>query len=214
MSLDTYANLQASIISYLKRTDLSGNVQDFITLCETMLNRKFIGMNPPPYGEEATQTGNLVVASTPPALLALPAGYMGMKRFQLQIPGDFKALKYKTPQQMATYQCSGNPEFYTTNGANIEIAAPPDSTYAYVWTYYKSFTPLSDSNTSNWVLVSAPDLYLYGSLIQAEPFMKNDKRITTWAAFLANGLTDFELANNRNRQSGSTLQVRSDAAIP
>lgn len=214
MSLDTYTNLKVSIENWLKRTDLTANIPDFITLAEVMLSEKLIAMNPPPAGQETPQTGNLVVTSSPPSLLPFPAGYMGTKRFQLQIAGDYKALTYKTPQQMAGYYASGNPEFYTTNGNNLEIGAPPDTTYAYRWDFYQTFTPLATAPSGvNWLLTGHPNLYLYATLIQAEPFMKNDKRIPVWAEFLANGLTDFEIANRKNRQSGSTLQVRSDAAI-
>jgi hypothetical protein len=210
MSLDTYTNLKTSIADWLKRDNLTSYIPDFITLCETQMQRDFINMNPPPRQMELTATGTTSAGQN---TIALPTGYKGTKRFQLQISGSYRALKYKTPEQMAVYQFTGTTEYYTTNGDNLEIGAGTSSTYNYAWTYYKAFDALSGSVASNWVLTANPDLYLYGSLAQAAPYLKNDERIPVWASLYGNALKSFEMANVKDRQSGSTLQMRSDVAF-
>lgn len=211
MSLTNYADLEAAVANWLKRSDLTANIPDFITLAEAQMNRDFMGMNPPLRAMENTQTGNLSTTSSPPALLALPSGYLGTKRFQIQESGYYRALKYKPPEEMAVYSVNDRPEYYTLNGENLELGAPPDTTYAYAWTYYKGFAALSGG--VNWVITNAPDIYLYCTLLQAEPFLKNDKRILVWAQFYQNALDKLEIANRVDRQSGSTLQMRSDVAF-
>lgn len=211
MTIQDYASLQAAIAAWLKRDDLSANIPDFITLYEAQMNRDFMIMNPPHLSLEQTQTGNLVVTTTPPCFLAFPAGYKGTKRFQIQISGQYYTLTYKTPDQIGQYSCSDQPRFYSTNGANFEIGAPPDTTYAYRLDYYRALPSLSLG--VNWVIQNAPDLYLYGSLAHSAPFLKNDSRVATWAGIYSALLSSVEMENTRNRQGMGRMQIRSDVAL-
>jgi len=45
---------------------------------------------------------------------------------------------------------------------------------------WRDVTALSDTNTTNWLLTSHPDVYLYGSLLEAEPYLKDDERAALW----------------------------------
>jgi hypothetical protein len=70
----------------------------------------------------------------------------------------------------------------------------PDSGYTVNGTYWGKPTALrsaSNDAQDNWLIVNAPDLALYGSLLQAEPFLKNDARIGVWQNFYANALKDY-----------------------
>jgi hypothetical protein len=42
--------------------------------------------------------------------------------------------------------------------------------------------PLDSSNQTNWFTQYAPQALLYGSLLQAMPFLKNDGRVQLWQA--------------------------------
>ena len=69
-------------------------------------------------------------------------------------------------------------------------------------------------NAANWLLTMAPDLYLYGALMEAAPYLKEDGRIQTWAAGLSNALASlnqlsrtavtFDAGPTRMRFSGPT----------
>ena len=48
--------------------------------------------------------------------------------------------------------------------------------------YYEEVQPLDVSNQTNWVTQYAPQAMLYGSLLQAMPFLKNDERMPMWRA--------------------------------
>jgi hypothetical protein len=48
--------------------------------------------------------------------------------------------------------------------------------------YYERVQPLSSANQTNWFTVYAPQALLYGSLLQAMPFLKNDERLPMWQA--------------------------------
>jgi hypothetical protein len=60
------------------------------------------------------------------------------------------------------------------------IGPTPDVDYAYEVLYYERVQPLDSSNQSNWFTQYAPQALLYGTLLQAMPFLKNDERMPMW----------------------------------
>jgi hypothetical protein len=60
------------------------------------------------------------------------------------------------------------------------IAPTPDVDYDYEVLYYERPQPLDSTNQSNWFTQYAPQALLYGSLLQAMPFLKNDERLPMW----------------------------------
>jgi len=48
--------------------------------------------------------------------------------------------------------------------------------------YYERIQPLDSSNQTNWFTIYAPQALLYGTLLQAMPFLKNDERMPMWQA--------------------------------
>jgi hypothetical protein len=92
---------------------------------------------------------------------------------------------------------SGQPKYYTIVGTQIEVIATPDGSYTGELTYWGKITALSDANTSNWLLAYAPDLYLYGALVEATPYLKDDERLATWSTLYTNSLGDIEVADQR-----------------
>ena len=101
----------------------------------------------------------------------------------------------------------GKPNSYTILGDNVLFGPTPDSAYDYSMTYYKSFTALSDAATTNWIILNAPDLYLYGTLLQAEPFLMNDNRVALWERAVRQIIADLQEQDNKDRHSGSEMRV-------
>jgi hypothetical protein len=60
------------------------------------------------------------------------------------------------------------------------VAPTPAVAYAFEVLYYERVQPLDSSNQTNWFTIYAPQALLYGSLLQAMPFLKNDDRIPMW----------------------------------
>ena len=77
-------------------------------------------------------------------------------------------------------------------GDNILFGPTPDDGYGYSMTYYKSFDALADNAQTNWLILNAPDLYLYGTLLQAEPFLMNDERVPLWERGVRQVINDLQ----------------------
>ena len=139
----------------------------------------------------------------------LPTGYVQMREIHLDT-SPVTSLQYITPEMLYRVwagSSSGKPDSYSIIGDKIFFGPTPDSAYNYTMTYYKTFEGLSDSNTTNWVILNAPDVYLYGALLQAEPFLQNDQRIPVWERGLRQALSDLQSQDDKDRYSGSELRV-------
>ena len=125
-------------------------------------------------------------------------------------------LEYMTPEEIAegryTLSSTGKPGYYTVIGGStnqIELLRSPDDTYTASIVYYTKIPALSDSATTNWLLTNNPDIYLFGALLEAEPYLKNDERLPMWAARLNKALEELKMQGEREMHTGSSLRMRS-----
>jgi hypothetical protein len=76
---------------------------------------------------------------------------------------------------------TGVPLFYAEYDYNNWIVAPtPDAAYPFEVLIYQLLPLLDDANQTNWLTDYAPQVLLYGALLEATPFLKNDERIQVW----------------------------------
>jgi hypothetical protein len=61
--------------------------------------------------------------------------------------------------------------------------------------YYQSLTSLSGD--TDVIPAGMGRIYLYGSLLEAEPYLEHDERVTLWAARYAKAIADENLARER-----------------
>ena len=199
MSLSNYANLQTALTTALHRSDLASAVVDFITLCEAKLNKKL--------RLRALETR--VTSSVSTEYVALPTGFLSIRNIQLNSDPKVR-LEYVTPDYIdLNYPNSstGEPKFYTIVGGEIQLAPPPDGTYTVEMSYFKKLDLATDS--TNWVLTNSPDVYYYGSLLEAAAYLKNDKRIPIWSSLFEKAVSELELADRNDRLPiGGGLQMR------
>lgn len=76
---------------------------------------------------------------------------------------------------------TGAPVFYADyDYAHWLIAPTPDIAYPIEILYYQLPALLSEEAQTNWLTENAPEVLLYGTLLEATPFLKNDERIPVW----------------------------------
>ena len=199
MALDTYSGLKTTIADYLNRDDLTSIVPSFISLAEAKFNRKL----------RLRQMVKRATTTLDTAFFAFPSDFLQAKEFQLNT-NPITYLEFVTEKQGDLMRqdaiiASGKPKYYTIVGTQLEVIATPDTGYTGELTYYGKITALSDSNTSNWLLAYAPDLYLYGALLEATPYLKDDERLATWSTLYTNSLGDIEVADQRASVSSTPI---------
>ena len=202
MALTTYAELKTSIGDWLNRSDLTSVIPDFISLAEAQVERTL-------------RTRQMIVranASFDAQYGAVPSDFLETKSLKLtstnpQTPLQFLSID-ALDNEMTKYTASGKPKFFGVVGGQFRIVPTPDSNYTTELTYYAKLTKLSSSVSSNWLLASSPDIYLYGALLQAAPYLQDDARIQTWATLYERALNDLQTADDRGASSGGALLTR------
>ena len=202
MAISTYSELQTAVANWLDRDDLTARIPEFITLCEARFNRSL--------RIRAMETLDIsvdTVAGT--GTVVLPTGYVQMRDISL-ITSPLTQLQYLTPEimnRLNSGSLTGKPETYTIIANNILFGPTPDAVYDISMLYYKTFDALTDAAPTNWVITNAPDVYLYGALLEAEPFLMNDQRVQLWAMALTQSITTLQEQDNKDRHCGSALRV-------
>jgi len=201
MAIGTYAELQTAVANWLDRDDLTDRIPEFIALAEARMNRVLrIRLM------EAKYTASTAAAQRN---YALPASYIQMRNFQINT-SPITPLQYVTPEiydRLWGGSTDGTPQFYTIVAGEVQLGPLPASVLTMEMLFYKKITALSGSNTTEAMLTDNPDIYLYGALMEAEPFIMNDERVGLWAQGLQQAISDLQEQDNKDRHSGSALRV-------
>ena len=197
MALTNYTDLKASIASWLKRSDLTANIPDFINMAESYMNDD---LRLRPMIAEAD-----IVPSQVNTYVDLPDGFIEAINFLDDTGVRLEQVHHDQLNELY-YNSPNVPEYYSvTSRINFECVA--SGVLSYKMTYYKGLDLATD--TTNEVMTKYPNIYLYGSLIQAEPFLKNDKRMVTWHNLYEKAM---KKANNRDATSLAKLRTNHPTA--
>jgi hypothetical protein len=174
MTLTTYAGLQTAIADFLDRQDLTASIPTFIALAEARISRDLSHWK---QEKRVTTTFN--------------------ERYEL-IPNDFieaKSLHHADGGRIMTMAATemnerrgdvdyvaGKPTGVTLTAGQFELFPTPDEAYSVSLLYRGRIPALSADNTSTWLLLDAPDVLLYAALGQSAPYLKDDARLSVWAA--------------------------------
>jgi len=201
MSFQNYDALKTSIANWSDRDDMATFIPDFISLCEARFNRELRLRS-----MEQKDWANTVGGQ---ANYALPPNYLQMREFRLN-SNPTVSLQYVSPEIYESWNLGqGEPKFYTIIANEIRIGPVPSGVYEMEMLFWAKFPYLSGTVPTNWMLINAPDVYLYGALMEMEPFIQNDKRIAVWASGYGKAVSDIQLQDDKDRHSGSALTVQS-----
>jgi hypothetical protein len=210
MALNSYSALKASIADWLNRDDLTSVIPDFITLSESQLERRLPVQK---MVKRATAT-----IDTP--FSALPSDFLSAKSLVLTSTAPVQQLVFLTEDEIDAkkyvYRTTGKPLYFALVGNQIEVLPAPDTGYTAELTYVATLAKLSDSNASNWILERHPDVYLYGALLQAAPYLRDDERVAVWSTLYETAINDMNLQNERAafNQGRAVMTVKPTRVIP
>lgn len=144
----------------------------------------------------------------------LPANYLAMRALYLDTnPRD--PLEYVTPPQANlrfNSQWPSQPAFYTIEGDAIRLEPSPDTAYNLVIAYYQKFGTLSSA--TNWLMTNAPNVYLYGALLEAAIFLQMDDEVARYLRLFRAACNGIQMQDVHDRHSGGLLTIRNDSGNP
>src|SRR5690348_14504070 len=170
MALDgTYSGLQNSLASWLHRSDLTATIPDLITLADNRINNDL--------RHRAMETSQASTIAS--GVIAVPSNYIELKDAYISSTSPYVNLDRKTANwiydKYPNRVSDNTPRFIAREGSNFIFGPFPDANYVVTLVYYNRFASLSSSVNS--VFTSYPGLWLYGALLEAAPYLKDDKRI-------------------------------------
>ena len=197
----SYTTLQSTIADYLARTDLTDQIPEFIRLAEDRLRRD---LRIRQMLKVAT-----AVATTGDSTVSLPSDFLAMKDLHIQ-GNPVKTIEFLSTSNFfrnAGTSYKGAPNYYTLLGSEFQFAPVPDSDYTLQMVYFYQPDYLSDTNPSNLWLAYTPDLLLYASLGEAEPYLMNDERLQTWASMYDRGLNSVIKSDDDSEYPAQPLSI-------
>lgn len=177
----TYDSLVENIQSYLERTDTAtiDKIPLFIMLAEQTIASqiKFLG----------NLTVNTSTMTQGDNVINKPARWHKTVSMNITVAGKRYPVLLRRYEYLREYwpdpALESVPKFYCDYDYTHWLVAPtPDDDYNFEVLYYERLQPLDSSNQTNWFTIYAPQALLYGSLLQAMPFLKNDDRVPMWQA--------------------------------
>lgn len=186
-----YTQLQATVADWLHRTDLDDVIPAFIKLAESRINRDLRVAE-----MEAVATGSHLSGD-----IALPDDYRQVKSLLV----DGRPMAYMSQLQGEVY-AGQQPYGYTQIGNVFKLY--PSGGERYTLHYYASIPSLSDIDQSNWLLTKYPDVYLYATLLESAPYIKDDARVQTWAAAYQNAIGTVMAQDTVQKYGDAGLVIR------
>jgi hypothetical protein len=202
MSFTTYAELQTSIAGYLARSDLTTQIPDFIRLAETRLRRDL--------RIRQMLTSTTITCTSGTATVSIPSNFLQVSDFVVA-GNPVQPLAYESPalfSRNSRTMDAGKPKTYTVLASTFKLAPIPDSALTLTLIYSAAPDFLSTSNTSNTFLTVCPDLLLYASLLEAEPYLMNDARLNTWGTMFDRAINGLTASDEQGQYSGVPLTIR------
>ena len=203
MALANYTDLQASVASWLNRTDLTAIIPDFIAIAEAYHGRDL---------RLRKQISQIALSTSPGERgTYLPDDFLELENISL-LASPERQLTYATVEQLDSVYPNGGPaampSLYTIEGDQILFGPTPDGVYTVSLLYYSKFTALSPTIATNWLLKNHPTVYLYAALMQACIYLKDKSGAAEFKALYEEVKADLQRQDDRAQHSGSTLRVR------
>jgi hypothetical protein len=216
MTIGTVTDLQTAVTEYLARDQdatLIARIPTFIQLAEAKFNRLLFTRQ-----MEQRSTALIDTTQEEPEFIALPGDFQSMRRIRLSSVQGKPHLDFKSGTQLDEYRYSigdtaNQPLFFTIFGDEIEVCPQPDQDYTVEMIYRQNVPPLS-ANATNWLLALAPDLYLYGALMETAPYIKEDARLQTWGAGFQTALDGLNRLGLASTFNASPMMVRPSGVTP
>jgi hypothetical protein len=219
----TYGELQAAIADWLARpgdATIAAAAPDLIRLAETRIafGSGEIGspLYAPPLRIRQMETRATVVLSA--EYVALPTDFVEMRELKINSARERK-LFYVTPQhfaETAAAQLGGVPRFYTLAAGSLRLGPAPSGTPPLTaeLLYYAKPAALSDAAPSNWLLALAPNVYLFGALLEASAYIRDPAQLADWSNQYLAAIAGLQSQDRRSKHGGAPLVMRPATATP
>ena len=196
--VQTYDNLVLDVQQYMERNDA-----DFVAMIPTL-----IGLAESAIAAELKTLLQLVVVET--TLIATDPVLVKPTRWRKTISMKINGapVVMRSQDYIAQYNseaADGQPKFYAEyDYNNWNFAPPPDQDYPVEIIYYSLVQPLDSTNQTNLFTQIAPQAMLFGTLLQAQGYLKALDKLPVWKSYYTDCLAALKKEDNSRRIDRNT----------
>ena len=193
-----YTKLKSVIADFSNRQDLDSQIPTFIELTEARLKRDLRDQVRMTKRAEAMVYGEY---------FPLPCDWCET----VKVIADGSVLRLTDGFNIERVEPSGGPKFYRHVGDQLQLlpaVGAENKPVRFEMEYLAFPEALSDTNPSNWVLETYPDIYIYGAMLQIAPFLHDDARVPLWTQAYGEAVSSANVASDKADGSGSALRLQ------
>lgn len=197
----TYDSLVADIIVYAERSDtpFTDQVPRFIMLAENRLASEVRGLGFQKYVTSTLSTSTFAKPVRWRETISINVTVNSSRVFLQK--RDYDYCRAFNPNSSVT----GTPRYYADyQYEHVLIVPTPAANYTMEMAYYERPDPLSSTNQENWTTQYAPQLILYASLLEAQPFLKRPERTQEFQALFDRALQGVGIESQRRTSDRAT----------
>ena len=189
-----YASLQTNVADFLNREDISSIVPTFIELTEAELNRTI----------RVREMLRNAYTTTSTESVALPSDFLELRHVVLSDQNKplHKASFAELDIIRKNVRVAAEPTHVAVYKNKLELSPIPDKSYTLEIVYYQAIPALSSNTSTNWLIADHPDIYLYGALSKAAPYIGEDERVNVWRGEYQNAVNQLNITSIRTEDRG------------
>jgi hypothetical protein len=195
MAISTYAELQTAVQAFMERNDIAGDVPTFISLAEARLNRLL-----PMVETDVILTGTAGSREISVAALKIVAPIV-LKLIDFGNEYDFTP---RPPGAFNNVDTTGYPHFWSLDNDKIKLDRQLDQPYRFRFRYQGRFG-LSDTVTSNKLLLDHPDVYLAATLVWGGAFVRDAQLAAPYQSLVNEFIEETKTLLNRAKPAVLTV---------
>ena len=202
----TYDSLVSDLQVYCERTDnpFVEQIPRMIMMAENRIASGLKGL-----GLKKFVTGSMIAGQT---TLDKPTRWRETASFSILVNNQRKYLYERGYEYCRTFwpdaTVQGEPTYYANyDFEHLFLAATPDQNYAFELSYYERPQPLDSITQTNFLTQYYPQLLLYGTLLEAQPFLKLPERIAEFKSFYDEAVKNFETESQRRAIDNSNYRT-------
>ncbi len=204
MTIESYSDLLGEIVDHLASEELDAKAALFVQFAEARFKRLLDTLPQEVRAQQTVDEGQ--------QFITIPNFFAGLRRLTLETEDREVVLKYLSPRALGIKYddlVPEEPRDFTIEGPQIKLGPIPDAAYTLLALYTRDIRPLglAEEEQTNFLLIRAPDLYLYQSLVAAEGYLIDDERMVIWKALADQGIQELIRWDRDNRTPADVATV-------
>lgn len=201
MRITDYSTLVEQIVKTANHTSVTGNAEIFIQMAEKDMSTRLRDRRMETQVNLATASGKAL----------LPDDFRNL--LNIDLVGVDSALEAASRTWLDDLPAqTGTPRYYALEGDTIRFYPTPSDGTAIAIRYHAAVPDLTAQAPTNWLLGLSPQAYLYGALIHAPIYLKDDERLEVFTLQYERAISAIN-GQSATELNPASLSVRPSAAV-